>query len=108
MRGLSFPELAFAVISRYVSEEDIPHADLKSIIDRSYSTFRSAGACSSSIANTHTYMAWLGGGGPHVVFDPTIYATTDVSPVRQFGDAWVLELFHGPTFAFKVGALLKL
>ncbi len=101
MRGLSFPELAFAVISRYVSEEDIPHADLKSIIDRSYSTFRSAGAC-SSIFNTHTYMAWLGG-------DPTIYATTtDVSPVRQLGDAWVLELFHGPTFAFKVGALLKL
>jgi hypothetical protein len=26
----------------------------------------------------------------------------DVSPVKQFGDAWVLELFHGPTFAFKV------
>lgn len=43
MRKLSFPELAFAVISRYVSEEDIPHQDLKEIINRSYSTFRSAG-----------------------------------------------------------------
>lgn len=45
MRSLSFPELAFAVVSRYVSEEDIPHQDLKAIIDRSYSTFRSPGAC---------------------------------------------------------------
>jgi threonine synthase len=45
MRALSFPELAFAVISRYVSEEDIPHKDLKDIIDRSYSTFRTPGAC---------------------------------------------------------------
>ena len=44
MRALSFPELAFAVVSRYVSEEDIPHQDLKAIIDRSYSTFRSPGA----------------------------------------------------------------
>jgi threonine synthase len=71
MRGMSFPELAFAVISRFVGEEDIPAKDLKEIIDRSYSTFRDA----------------------------------DVSPVKQFGSAWILELFHGPTFAFKDVAL---
>ena len=29
-------------------------------------------------------------------------ATTEVTPVRKVGPTWVLELFHGPTFAFKV------
>ncbi|MDD2581050.1 MAG: threonine synthase [Desulfuromonadaceae bacterium] len=37
-RGLTYPELAFEVISRYV--DDIPAADLKSLINRSYATFK--------------------------------------------------------------------
>ncbi len=36
-RGLSYPELAFEVISRYV--DDIPDGDLKNLINRSYATF---------------------------------------------------------------------
>lgn len=36
-RGLSYPELAFEVISRYV--DDIPAGDLKSLINRSYAGF---------------------------------------------------------------------
>ncbi|MDD2851704.1 MAG: threonine synthase [Desulfuromonadaceae bacterium] len=36
-RSLSYPDLAFEVISRYV--DDIPAADLKNIISRSYATF---------------------------------------------------------------------
>ena len=36
-RGLKYPELAFEIISRYVG--DIPARDLRSLIDRSYSTF---------------------------------------------------------------------
>lgn len=36
-RGLSYQELAFEVISRFV--DDIPAADLKSLINRSYATF---------------------------------------------------------------------
>lgn len=36
-RGLTYPELAFEVISRYVG--DIPSAELKSLINRSYATF---------------------------------------------------------------------
>ena len=36
-RSLSYSELAFQIISRFV--DDIPAADLKSLIDRSYSTF---------------------------------------------------------------------
>ncbi|CAM9223679.1 unnamed protein product [Phaeothamnion confervicola] len=35
----------------------------------------------------------------------TAFATKDVTPVVKVGDAWVLELFHGPTFAFKDVAL---
>jgi threonine synthase len=37
---LSYPELAFKVLSLYISQEDIPSEDLKGIINRSYSTFR--------------------------------------------------------------------
>jgi threonine synthase len=37
-RRLSYPELAFEVISRYVG--DIPANDLKNLINRSYSTFK--------------------------------------------------------------------
>jgi len=36
-RRLSYPELAFEIISRFV--DDIPATDLKSLIDRSYATF---------------------------------------------------------------------
>lgn len=36
-RGLSYSELAFEIISRYV--DDIPAADLRQLIDRSYATF---------------------------------------------------------------------
>lgn len=38
---MSYAELAFKIISLYVSTDEIPADDLKAIIDRSYSTFRS-------------------------------------------------------------------
>ncbi|MBU0677377.1 MAG: threonine synthase [Verrucomicrobia bacterium] len=66
--GLSFADLSFEVIRLF---SDIPDADLKQIIDRSYSAFRH----------------------PEVV--PTV-------PV---GGVHVMELFHGPTLAFKDVAL---
>ncbi|CAK7272063.1 hypothetical protein SEPCBS57363_004941 [Sporothrix epigloea] len=69
---LSFADLAFRILSLYISPSEIPPADLKSIIDRSYSTFRS----------------------------------TDVTPLVHLNDnLYLLELFHGPTFAFKDVAL---
>lgn len=69
---LSFADLAFRILSLYISPSEIPPADLKSIIDRSYSTFRS----------------------------------TEVTPLVHLNDnLYLLELFHGPTFAFKDVAL---
>ncbi|GAB7352433.1 hypothetical protein MBLNU459_g2850t1 [Dothideomycetes sp. NU459] len=73
-RHHSFQELAFDIFSLYVSPAEIPAADLKDIIHRSYATFRAA----------------------------------DVTPVVTLDAAknlHLLELFHGPTFAFKDVAL---
>lgn len=68
-RGLSYRDLAFEVMRPYV---DIPDAEFRALIDRSYSAFRH----------------------PEV--------TPVVSPG---GDLHILELFHGPTLAFKDVAL---
>ncbi len=69
--GLSYQDLALKVISPFVDGE-IPDADLKKIIDDSYSTFR------------HDAIA----------------------PMVQTGhNEWILELFQGPTLAFKDFAL---
>ncbi|RFU76990.1 threonine synthase [Trichoderma arundinaceum] len=40
-KDLSYAELAFEILSLYISRSEIPADDLKAIIDRSYSTFRS-------------------------------------------------------------------
>ncbi len=66
---LAYPELAFQVMSYFI--EDIPAADLKSMIDRAYASF------------THR----------------------DITPVVHKDGLFILELFHGPTLAFKDVAL---
>ena len=71
-RDLRFEDLAFRIMSLYVSPNEVPPNDLKDIIDRSYSTFR----CPERT--------------PVVELDRNLH---------------VLELFHGPTFAFKDVAL---
>jgi len=68
-QDLSYPELAFEVMSRFV--DDIPSSNLKDIIHRSYATF----------------------------------TTEEVAPIVHHGDLHILELFHGPTLAFKDIAL---
>lgn len=71
MSKLTYQELAFEIISRYVDGE-IPDHDLKELVNKSYATFRSP----------------------------------EVTPVKKINDnLYVLELFHGPTFAFKDVAL---
>ncbi|KAI9833507.1 MAG: hypothetical protein M1819_003666 [Sarea resinae] len=73
-RHLSFVDLAYEVMSLYISPAEIPPADLKDIIRRSYSTFRAK--------------------------DVTPLVTLD-----KERNLHLLELFHGPTFAFKDVAL---
>ena len=68
-QGLTYQELAFAVLSRFV--DDIPGPELKALIDRSYRSF------------THP----------------------QITPLVKKGGVHILELFHGPTLAFKDVAL---
>ena len=73
-RDLSFSELAFEVMRLYIDPSEISDADLKSIVDRSYRTFRHP--------DTVPLISLDGSKNLHL-----------------------LELFHGPTFAFKDVAL---
>ena len=68
-RGMEYRQLAFEIISRFA--DDIPAEDLKSLIDRSYSSF------------THP----------------------EITPLIRENGIFILELFHGPTLAFKDVAL---
>ncbi|KAH9820869.1 threonine synthase-like [Teratosphaeria destructans] len=75
-KNKTFQELAFEIFSLYISREEIPEHDLRDIIQRSYSTFRAK----------------------------------DITPIVQLDggegrEVHLLELFHGPTFAFKDVAL---
>ena len=72
--NLPFADLAFEILSLYISPAEIPAGALKDIIQRSYSTFRV----------------------PDITPTITLDADTRIH---------LLELFHGPTFAFKDVAL---
>jgi len=43
MRKLSFSDLAYEIISLYVRPDDIPAAELKAMIHKSFSSFRNPG-----------------------------------------------------------------
>jgi threonine synthase len=68
-KNLSYPELAFEIMSRFI--DDIPEAELREIINRSYASFD----------------------------------TEKVVPIVHQGPLHIMELFHGPTLAFKDVAL---
>ena len=71
MRGKSYQEIAFMVMSPYVCPE-IPEDDFKGLIEKAYSTFRHDA----------------------------------IVPLSQIdNNEWILELYHGPTLAFKDVAL---
>jgi len=66
---LPYRELAFRIISLFAT--DIPEADLKRLVDRSYDSFEHR----------------------------------EITPVVREDGVYILELFHGPTLAFKDVAL---
>ena len=69
LAGKGYVDLAVYVMGHFI--DDIPAAELRSIIERSYETFDDSA----------------------------------VTPLVELGDIHVLELFHGPTLAFKDVAL---
>ncbi|WP_421866155.1 threonine synthase [Motiliproteus sp.] len=78
--GLSYADLAKKVIAPFVADT-IPQADLDAIIDETYGTARETEG-----KNVFTHDA--------------------VAPLKQLdSNLWLLELFHGPTLAFKDFAL---
>ena len=77
---LSYESLAFEVVRLFA--DDIPADDLRAIVRKSYATF--------SPVPPAPDQAWTG---------------PEVAPVRPVGPVHVLELFHGPTLAFKDFAL---
>jgi len=75
MRGLSYADLAFSILSRFV--DDIPADDLKAIIDKTYR------------ADVYAYTR-------------KGQSATDITPTLKLEDnLYLLSLSNGPTLAFK-------
>ncbi|KAH9934128.1 tryptophan synthase beta subunit-like PLP-dependent enzyme [Fomitopsis serialis] len=71
-RDHSFQDLSVEILSLYISPSEITRNELRTLVDKSYSTFRHP----------------------------------EITPLKKLSDkTYVLELFHGPTFAFKDVAL---
>lgn len=73
-KDLSFSELAFNIMRHFIDPSEISDAELKTIVDTSYTPFRSS-------------------------------KVTPVIPLSASANLHLMELFHGPTFAFKDVAL---
>ena len=77
MRSMSYKELAFAIISRFVDDSDIPHADLQAIIN-------------------HTYRRDV------FSYNRPNQDATDITPILTLDkNLHLLSLSNGPTLAFK-------
>lgn len=77
MRGMNYRDLAFTILSRLVDEEDIPSADLRMIIDKTYTA--------------EVYQFTRGN-----------QDAEDITPTVTLGDnLYLLSLSNGPTLAFK-------
>ena len=77
MRNMTYAELAFAILSRLIDADDIPSADLRAIIDKTYREDVYCFARDGQQAN-------------------------DITPTLKLEDnLYLLSLSNGPTLAFK-------
>jgi threonine synthase len=77
MRSMSYRDLAFTILSRLVDESDIPHSDLRTIIDKTYR------------ADVYGYTR-------------AGQSADDITPTLKLEDnLYLLSLSNGPTLAFK-------
>mmetsp|Transcript_7827 Transcript_7827/g.25710 ORF Transcript_7827/g.25710 Transcript_7827/m.25710 type:complete len:504 (+) Transcript_7827:57-1568(+) len=88
-KTLEFHELAVEIMSLYISRDEIGLDDLKTMAKEAYSTFRSKDV--TPVVDLSKAMRSSSGGG----------ASASPPPNKVY----LLELFHGPTFAFKDVAL---
>jgi len=94
LRGKSYQEVAFAVMQPFVAP-DIPDADLRALIDKSYAPFRHPDVVPVK---------------PLLPPAPETSETSETSKTPQTSPQTspaihLMELFHGPTLAFKDVAL---
>ncbi|TPX36022.1 hypothetical protein SmJEL517_g01779 [Synchytrium microbalum] len=75
--SLPFAHIAYNILSLYISSDEIPAADLRKLLETSFGTF------------SH----------------PDVVPLVELPVVQNRRDMYALELFHGPTFAFKDVAL---
>ncbi|WP_313953853.1 threonine synthase [Accumulibacter sp.] len=82
-RGLSYAELAYAVLSRFI--DDIPPADLKPLVARTYTAQIYGNGRADTQASDITPLRWL----------------ERPDAANREGGLAILELSNGPTLAFK-------
>jgi threonine synthase len=77
LRDLSYPDLAFAIMKLFIDEDDIPHDDLKVIINKTYTKDKFSYTRESQDAK-------------------------DITPLTKVDNhLYLLSLSNGPTLAFK-------
>ncbi len=78
--SLSYPDLVFEVIRKFISQEEISDVELKQICFNSFVKGFLEKEQESSNSNSNN--------------NSTI-------PLKKVGSSYIVELFHGPTFCFK-------
>ena len=62
-RSLSFPEMAYEVIAKFVKEDQVPSEKLRDIINRSAAAFRSPDVTPVVSVGGHHILVWANGNG---------------------------------------------